>query len=321
MPAPPKLECNRITGDVVIVAEERASRPLQTTKRQHQGQTTCPFCAGHENLTPPQVAAYPANAPWQVRVVPNKFPAVSAEPSLTGSSIVAGVHEVIIESPRHIESFTELSDSAIQLVFRVLRDRLSVAYQRNDVKYVQLFKNARADAGASLSHSHSQLLATSMLPPRVMRQFDLANDRESEKQECPLCVRGENASLIGHIVTALDGWLAVCPFGSRFPYQTWFFLTTHQSHFADCDDRAISVLALLVKRVIGRMEDQLDRPAYNFVVHSAPPEPGCRGFHWYAELFPRVATAGGFEWGSGAFINPVPAAKAASTLRPLDDNS
>src|SRR5262245_51865364 len=154
----------------VIIGGERGGRPNEFVEATTRASgLTCPFCAGHEGETPPAIATYGANgkAKWLVRVVPNKFPAVTVDqPSGFGR------HEVIIESPRHVASLSELSDEEAEAAFVAYRDRLAELKREGQFQYVQIFKNVGPAAGASLEHVHSQLVALSSVPEVVQQELD-----------------------------------------------------------------------------------------------------------------------------------------------------
>ena len=197
-----EMRRDRLSDRWVIIAENRAGRPNEFRPATSRHITVpCPFCRGQELETPAAVAVYgtdsdaAAERGWQVRVVPNKYPAVRAD-AVSGDSSdglhpvspAVGIHEVIIESPRHVVSLSGLTDTQVEWTFQAYRERLA-ACRRNDARlaYGLVFKNARADGGASLEHSHSQLIATERVPLEVASEWAGAARFFHESGSCAFC--------------------------------------------------------------------------------------------------------------------------------------
>ena len=316
---------------------------------QHQ----CPFCRGRENETPPPVAVY--SDPWLVRVVPNKFPAVNGVQSLKFSGVdvvrnvlpheledqsveppvarqdevnkpsidlfharqVIGAHEVIIESPLHLCSLTQLDRQTAWLIFRAYRDRLLHWSHCDDIAYAVVFKNVGLDAGASLIHTHSQLIATNILPTDVKRSTERMEHFRRTENACLFCrMAADELEEKVRIVAQTEDFVAFCPFASRLPSLVTVVPRAHQSAFENTSDEGLEQLAWLVHRLLRSIEICYPQAAYNYVLHTAPK--GSRdspSFHWRLEIFPRLTRVAGFEWGSDCFINPLPPELAAQRLR------
>ena len=323
-----ELRQDPLTGRWTIIGSERAGRPnefVEESVRLTAG--SCPFCAGNEHETPDAVATYPAKGPWQVRVVPNKYPAVALVNGVNGShgpkpaSHVKqpgwGMHEVIIESPRHVVSMSDLTTAEATLVFRAYRDRLKALRQVEGLQYVQIFKNVGPAAGASMEHAHSQLIALNRVPEAIEQEIGCFCEAQ-EKYGKPLLekiIQDEVAA--GHrIVAETERYVAFCPWASRFAYEVCLAPRKQQTSFEDVKDAELGEIAGIVRDVIGRIERALGVPAYNFFLHTQPfDSPRCDHYHWHIEIFPRVTKTAGFEWSTGCFINPVPPEAAAETLR------
>ncbi len=315
----------------VIIAPNRANRPEQfEADAGRQMPERCPFCRGYEGQTPPKVASYAENGSpagkggWQVRVVPNLYPAVEiGEKPLTKSEGIyetrtgVGAHEVIIESPEHVVSFTQLDDSQAALVFHAYRDRLLALGKDPRLAYAQVFKNSGSAAGASLEHTHSQLIATAVVPTQV--QHELAKSRAYHQQHdrCVFCVMLEEELAEGtRIVAESQHFVAFCPFASQFPYETWIMPRQHASRFEDAEAGKIAEFTVLLKGIIGRVESLMSDPAFNYLIHTAPFDiPLVSHYHWHLEIFPRLTKTAGFEWGAGDYINTVAPEDAAAILR------
>ena len=322
----------------VIIAPQRSTRPddFVTPPVRVQDPSACPFCFGKEGQTPDAVASYGASEEqWQVRVVPNKFPAVSALGNTESFSAVAGglqendkidlflrrqstgAHEVIVESPKHIVSVSELDRSQIRLVFQAYIDRLDFWLSQPEINYAVLFKNVGQDAGASLAHTHSQLIATEILPTEVARITERMNLFYEKEGDCLFCrMVQDELEQQTRVVDETPDFLAFCPFASRTPSLINIVPKAHRSRFEVQDDFETEQLSWLTHRVIRRLEKCFPDSSYNFVIHTAPSrDVQEEAFHWRMELFPRVTKVAGFEWGSDCFINPQSPEDAAQQLR------
>ena len=314
----------------VIIGNDRASRPQEFEEQvvRRRGQR-CPFCPGSEDQTPVALAVYkqPGQAHWGVRVVPNKYPAVEPLSQVNGSARTgellfdsrpaAGQHEVIIESPRHVVSLSELTDEECALVFAAYQDRLAACRREAQLRYVQIFKNVGAAGGATIEHSHSQLLALPHVPTHV--QGELENCRRYAQQNGrPLLAAVLEAELLrgDRIVAESDQFVALCPWASRFPYEVWIVPRQGQSDFSAASPAQVWQAAAMTRDLIGRIERTLGNVGYNYLLHTQPFDTSRYDhYHWHIELFPRITKVAGFEWSTGVFINTVAPEAAAAALR------
>ncbi len=330
----PDLRKDPIVGRWVIVAKSRAKRPydFDSTPQRRRGQF-CPFCEGNEDMTPDEIIAYrrPGSQVnregWRVRVVPNKFPALEIEGELhkRGEGIYdmmrgVGAHEVIIESPRHLVSTSELTDEELREVLWVYRDRLVDIKKDPRLVYGMIFKNVGAAAGASLEHSHSQLIVTPIVPINVWEEMTGSLEFFRYRGRCVYCdMIQQELATEKRVVVDTPGFLAFCPFASRFPFETWILPKVHSSHFENIQKNGVDELSGITRQVIGKIEAALDQPAYNYIIHTAPFDTQELGhYHWHLEIMPSLTRAAGFEWGTGFYINPVPPESAAAFLREVD---
>ena len=329
------LRKDPIVGRWVIVAENRAARPqdfeseAQDAGRKANGRI-CPFCEGNEQHTPAEIAAVREpnsvvdRTGWRVRVVPNKFPALETEGELDRKSdglydMMQGVgaHEVIIESPRHIFSTSELSETELAEVLCIYRDRLVELKKDRRLAYGMVFKNVGQAAGASLEHLHSQLIATPIVPINVWEEMTGSLEFYNYRGCCVYCdmIRRELEEK-KRIVLETSEFVALSPFASRFAYETWILPKIHSSRYENVDSTVAAELSGVLKVVIEKLENVLEKPAYNYIIHTAPFDTNEVGhYHWHIEIMPRVSKAAGFEWGTGFYINPVPPENAAAVLR------
>lgn len=333
----PDLRKDPIVGRWVIVAKSRAKRPhdFDSTPKLHSG-AFCPFCEGNEHHTPGEIIAYrnagsaPNREGWRLRVVPNKFPALEIEGELNkrGEGIYdmmrgVGAHEVIIESPEHLLSTADLAEENLREVFWVYRDRLVDLKKDRRLVYGMIFKNVGEAAGASLEHTHSQLIVTPIVPINVWEEMTGSLEFYNYRGRCVFCdMIQQELATEKRIVVDLPGFVAFCPFASRFPFETWILPKVHSSHYENIQKNGIEEAARVMKQVIAKIEVALDRPAYNYIIHTAPFDSQELGhYHWHIEIIPRLTKTAGFEWGSGFYINPVPPEDAAAFLREVEVES
>ncbi len=316
-----------VNGHWVIIASNRSARPDEYVEADWERVSTqCPFCAGNEEETPPEIVRFPAGRKrsWQVRVVPNKYPAVAPHdrppmglPLPLQALSGYGVHEVVVESPRHVTSWTELSVAQVGLVCRAFAQRLSELRGRGDLIYGVVFKNVGAAAGASLEHVHSQVLATALLPPPIVMR--MAHWREAFHDAGKTVVArwlDEEMRAAVRVVATTENFVAICPFASRVPYETRIVPLKQQPYFEKTPASLRDELAALIHDILRRIERASARAAYNLIIHTAPFDtPPHDYYHWHLEVLPRLTRAAGFEWGTGCFINPLAPEAAAERLR------
>lgn len=329
----PELRKEPVSGRWVIIATERALRPSDFITAPHSIKGNfCPFCAGNEDKTPPEIMAYrergssPNSRGWRVRVVPNKFPALKIEGELSkrGDGIYdlmngIGAHEVIIECPQHVISLTDLEPRYIQEVIWTYRDRLVDLKKDKRMIYGMLFKNVGAAAGASLEHTHTQLIVTPIVPLVVATEMEGSLAFYKYRGRCLFCdMMRQEISTASRIV--LDGtyFCTFAPYASRFPFELWILPKNHSSHFENIQKFEVEELAETLWTALAKLEGSLEQPPYNFIIHTSPfDHPELDYYHWHIEIIPRLTRVAGFEWGTGFYINPVPPENAAEYLRQL----
>jgi len=331
-----ELRQDPLTGAVVLIAEDRGRRPHEFERRSvRKPNLECPFCRGNEAATPTALATYPPPArpgdnskDWLVRVIPNRYPAVTplpagaaaarrVGPDPTTCEEIGGAHELFVEAPDHVASLTELSPAGRRLVFHAYRDRIAALRDRGNVTYSLIFKNAGEAAGASIEHIHSQLVGLPFTPPVVQHEI-IANERyfEQHGRAAGPAIAAQEIACGERVVVRSDSFAAYCPFASRFPFEQRIAPLAPPARFEDLSDQSLADLAEFVGRAIGRLEIAIDHPDYNYYLHTAPFDTSAdEHYYWHIEVFPRIAKIAGFEWGSGCFLNSVAPERAASILR------
>lgn len=325
-------------GRWVIIAPERAKRPdLVSTTAAERKPAPCIFCGGQEALDPTEIYAIRApgtarNTPgWQVRVLPNKYPVLRIEGKLVREGVGMfdmlsgiGAHEVIVETPEHNLELADLPEPQIANVIRAYRERMYDLGGDDRFKYVMIFKNQGYLAGATMTHAHSQLIATPVTPKRVKEELVGAQRYYDFKRRCVFCdiIKQEGKLTRERLVFENDTFLVLSPFAARVPYETWIVPKQHNCDFVAISQPEYAGLAGALKTVLLKMRTALSDPPFNFLIHTAPfrrPRAGYWAtiqfdYHWHLEIIPRLTRPAGFEEGSGFYINPVTPEEAAETL-------
>jgi UDPglucose--hexose-1-phosphate uridylyltransferase len=327
----PELRQDIVTGTWIIVATERAMRPSGFSKICTAAAVEtkeCPFCPGHEIMTPLEVFAIrpddtePNSPGWLVRVVPNKFPALETGEK-TGESTALfprrgaeGANEVIIHSPDHNKNLATMTLEEVALVLRVYRQRYRANSEDPDVRYVHIIVNHGREAGASLEHSHSQLFGVPLVPPLVQQELAGASWHHKSKGECVFCrILREELEAGERVISETDGFVALAPFASRMPFEVWVIPRLHQESFDMISDGRLDDFAQIMQDMLARYREGFDDPPYNYYIHSAPCDgSGYEYYHWHVEMFPKLTTLGSFELGTSMMINITTPEHAAAYL-------
>ena len=314
----PELRQNPVNKEWVIIATERARRPHELARKLDDQKPlpaysqTCPFCPGNESMAPPLTMQIVREGNWQVRVVPNKFAALSSEgevnrrtEGLKRSVSGVGIHEVIVETPDHSKTTALLNDDDAELILQCYHERYLAISRDTRVDLITIFKNHGAVAGSSLEHPHSQLIATPIISPEIRRRMEDAMRFYDDEGRCLFCkVMEEELSDGIRIVEESAFFVAFIPYASLSPFAMWIFPRRHMASFGQIHPEEITDLARLLRSVLARFYFALGNPDFNYVIRSAPSENRySRYYHWYISLIPRLTRVAGFELGSGMYIN------------------
>ena len=333
----------------VIIAASRGKRPHDfATTPEETKSAGCPFCGGNEGKTPPEIYALrppdtqPNSPGWDVRVVQNKFPALTIEASLKRSGIGLldrmggfGAHEVIIETPEHDQDLAIATVEQVNFVLAVFRQRL--VDLRNDPRFrhIIIFRNYGSAAGASLSHPHSQLIALPIVPLLVKEKLRSARTHYFHKERCIFCdLVEQETALPDRVVLENEDFVVLSPFAARFPFELQIFPRRHMHDYVMMTDSEQFSLAGILKETLLKYRGLLGDPAYNLMLQTSPSTLARMGhpeywgtlasdYHWHIELMPRLTKVAGFEWGTNFYINPVSPESATKFLRgePTDEVS
>jgi UDPglucose--hexose-1-phosphate uridylyltransferase len=331
----PQLRQDPTTKEWVIIATERAKRPHDFRKAEPiieklPYKEGCPFCSGNEHLTPHETLAYrtggrPDSKGWWVRVIPNKFPALSPEGSLERNEEKGffrmmdgvGIHEVVIESPLHDQLLPLMEDKQVEEVLIAYRERSLALKEDPRIKLIILFKNHGEAAGTSLDHTHSQLVGTSVVPSNIRKKLEEAARYYDDRGRCVYCDVIEEELRFGkRIVEHTEKFVVIQPFASRLPFETWILPKTHQASFGLISIEDSKAFSKILKSTLYKLYSKLNNPDYNYVIHMAPIKDEWEDYyHWHFQIIPRLTTPAGFEMGSGIYINVSLPEETAQFLR------
>jgi len=330
-----ELRQNPATKEWVIIATERSLRPEQmgghTITALPEEKAVCPFCPGNEAMTPPEILSYrtyatkPNSPGWWIRIVPNKFPALVPKGDLKRVKahkffrhmMGVGEHEVIIESPDHDKSIATMDQKDVEEIFLAYRERYLAHIQDPRFEMIIIFKNHGIQAGTSLRHPHSQLIATPVTPMHIRHRIEEAMRYFDDYGECVYCamLKKEKKNQ-ERIVLETENYMVFEPFAARTPYETWVLPKTHNSSFQDVSKEEIKELAFAMKQTLTKIYKLLNNPDFNYMILSSPcHEKDGEYYHWHVQILPRIASFAGFELGSGIYINTVSPENAARQLR------
>jgi UDPglucose--hexose-1-phosphate uridylyltransferase len=317
------MRLNQLTGRWVTIVAERAERPTDFAPRDRfveaDAGRPCPFCPGNEEETPPALETVDEGGSWQLRVVPNLYPAFEGDDGFVVRNLgpvhvmaeASGIHEVLVYSPDHQASLATLDDAAAGQLMQALKRRFEDHAATPHVRYTQFIVNHGREAGASLAHPHGQLLGLPFVPGEVLDE-ERAFARFAGG--CVLCTTVE-AELAAdeRVVFADDDVVALCPYWSGAPYELLIVPRRHDQHLQDADDDTLAAMGRALRDATAHLNAALGDVAYNVGFHTAPHQ-HTGEYHWHVHVWPNLVTQAGFERGTGVLINIVPPEDAAATL-------
>lgn len=325
----PELRKDPISGRWVIISVERGKRPSDFGMRVSPKKGGfCAFCEGNEHTTPKELLAFRSNGNgpdtpgWTTRVVPNKFPALNTEGELdrVGEGIFdkmngIGAHEVFIECPDHNLTLSTMPLKSVEDLFLAFHERSTVLKKDPRFKYILVFKNEGDAAGATLEHTHSQLIALPIVPQLVEEELNQSRQYYQYKDRCIFCdiIRQEIKDKI-RVTAENENFIALSPFAPRSPFEMIILPKQHESSFGP--DSNFPLLAQILQQTLKQIDKVLELPPYNLMIHTSPfKDESNEYYHWHIEIIPKLTKIAGFEWGSGFYINPMPPEEAANFMK------
>jgi len=339
-----------IPSESVLVATARGMRPKKAEElaprdsRAHVD--SCPFCRGNEDKTPPTIFSTPDGTDWRIRIVENLYPVLGDDRPQQALSLGLqqtidgyGRHEVIIDNPNHGIALHEMDLDHLALLFATYRERMQSLYAADPrLRYVLVFKNFGPAAGASIPHTHSQMVALPVVPDNVQAEVDHSHRYYEKHHSCVFCALIDEALTfetriydresgevrrridVGqYVVEKGEHFIAIKPFASRYEWEIHILPLAHQPDYLDCDAAKLGDFARVLKRTMARLDAVLGGVQYNYFLHSLPHDSrydsNRPSYHWHLEICPRTSIPTGFELGSGLFVNTVSPEAAAESLR------
>jgi UDPglucose--hexose-1-phosphate uridylyltransferase len=329
----PELRKDPVTGTWVIISEERKKRPKYyqiIVDKDLSIPQNCPFCPGNESMTPPETFALrpghsrPNEPGWSLRVVPNKFPALRIEGELLKSGegfydkiSGIGAHEVIIETPQHPVERSDMDSAQVMNTLAAARSRIQDLKKDTRFKYIMVFKNFGPTAGATLSHSHTQLIALPVVPLRVQEEIEGARAHFALKERCIFCdIIHYESEADRRLLGENEHFIVLAPYAPRFSFELAVYPKRHNPAFESTPDAELESLSAILSETLNKVSRLLNRPDYNLIIHNAPCANNVGEFyHWHIEFMPVLARVAGFEWGTGFYINPISPEESVQSLK------
>ncbi len=317
-----ELRQDILTGEWVIFAGNRMKRPYDFIKKSVPKTTDshdCQFCPGNERLTTRPVYQDGADGKWNIRVFPNKYPAVSEDCSLAdgegfyNAEAGKGIHEVVVDTPNHTEVIHDFSEERLFEIFKVIRQRFLDISSSEGIRYVQIFKNCGPEAGASILHSHWQIIGVPVIPKEQTAVIDRSQRYRAENGGCIICsILEHEMKMRTRIIAENEYFTAFSPYASKMSYETAIAAKGHISSFGDFSDDMLKALAEMLKMVLSAVKTLRKEICYNLCFEDTPEgEDG----HWYMKVLPRMGNPAGFEYGTNSYINPILPEDAAEYMR------
>lgn len=324
-----ELRHDELTGAWAILAESRSGRPRPNSRRERpevpSHDPSCPFCRGNEGKTPTEIARYSLTGRqgWQVRIVPNFFPILTTAQAITTKTPpqspatgAAGLHEVVVETPRHDARPASMAPDELQLVIIAWRERLLEISRELNLRYVVIFKNFGETAGASLTHPHSQIVASDFVPPRFKGAVARARHLHRSGAGSSFERLADQESPGPRLILATDHFVSFLPFAPVLPFEVRLLPRRQRSSIADVPDVELADLTVHLLRLFQALQNGMNDPDFNLIVHTMPfRKRNTRYLSWYIQLIPRLATMGGFEIASGVLVLSLSPEETAQVMR------
>lgn len=319
-----------------VLSDSRGPDEYDVQKESSDG-SSCRFCSGRENETPHEIAAIRENTTqpdtpgWQARVIPSTSPIFQIEGDLGRRGVgmydrmnSIGANEILIETPEHNQRPEDMGFEHMKGILDLYKKRAADLEQDARMRYIFISKNSGRLAGAHMSHPHSQIIATPVIPKFVKEELDGARNYYAYKERCIFCdTMMEELRTGSRVIIETRNFIAFCPYAQRFPFEILILPKRHMCSFIDISENESEDFGLMLSSVIKRLRMVLKNPPYNYIIHTAPnriPRQNhwhtiSEDFHWHMEVIPRLTLVNGFEWGSDFYVVTTSPENAAKYLR------
>ncbi len=323
-----QLRKDILTGEWVIFASNRREKPYQfkrkTISNESALEENCPFCPGNETQTPEKIYQNGDDGSWDIRVFRNMYPAVDTEsfeqcyenfyPSQAG----IGIHEVVVDTPDHSFDLCGFSKEHMLKVLKTLQFRFNKLKEEDFINYIQIFKNNGPEAGASIAHSHWQIMGVSVVPQVQEKVFLKLENYEKKHGKCIICeILKHEKTEEKRIIYETNEFVAFVPYAAKFSFEIWVVPKNHISSYSDFDEKLLDDLGETLKVLLNKVKKIRKGICFNLCFQDEPKNTSKGIFHWHLRILPRIGAPAGFEFATGSYINPMLPEEAAEKLREL----
>lgn len=310
----------------VVFASNRKDKPYNykhnKNKIEENCNKICPFCPGNESMTTPTLYELKNEKGWEIRVFENMYPAVSLTDcenkndgfyeSLGGK----GIHEIVVDTPEHKMDTSDENDEHFVRLFKVLGKRLELMMKNENVEYVQIFKNNGPFAGASITHSHWQIMSIPVMAHEQEMALKAYSEYKEKNGRCLMCdIIEHERKEKSRMVFENNEFSVFTPYAARQSYELWIVPKRHISTISELTEEEMISLAGVLKDMIGRVNNIMHNISFNICIQETPKSAPEGLFHWYIRILPRLGSWAGFEFATRCFINPVVPEFAAEFYR------
>jgi UDPglucose--hexose-1-phosphate uridylyltransferase len=327
----------------VVIATERARRPTDFVKQKSESAktATCPLCPGNELMTPPANLVYLAengtirkdkeqgdfrSSNWLIRSIPNMYPAFSPPKNIADERQIMkndsfgyaiGHHEVLVESPNHNDHPSDAPLAQVINVINAYKDRANEIAQKPYVQYVQIFRNHGLEAGASLSHAHSQIIATPFTPTIIKQEIDSSKNYQIQHGNCVFCDLIKQETQTTRFIMDNEHFTVFAPYASVHPMEFWIVPKRHAVNILNLTTVETEAFAQTVQTTLKALKKIVNDPPYNFGIHMTINKESADYYHWHLEVYPHLSIWAGFEKSTGMYINTIKPETAAAELKKI----
>lgn len=308
---------------------------LEEIKKDNSSKTICPYCPGNENYTPSAIVSLVIKSgilqrlsdsegntikDWSVRVFNSNSPIIAQSNSTLYtdkplySEPAYGYHQILVATPNHNETFSNISVEQWCNVLLVLQDRIRWLYSQKKVTYVSVYINNGNKCGTKIDHSHINIVTFSEVPPFVESKALLSHRFVNENGNCPSCIAISTELDGPRQILATDNFIAFCPWASIYPFEFSIYPKKHSTTLTKISQKEIFDLAMILRSTLGGMSQVLNNPSFNLIFQLSPEKKNSRQFHWHIEIYPHICELTGLEKGFGVFVNSILPETAASKL-------
>lgn len=314
----------------ILIAPERRHNEGKT---EVSDEKVCPFCKGNEEMTPREIERLrwtsKKDSDWDLRIIPDKFALLKKGNNLGRKGLgfydvmnSVGHHELVIETPKHGETWWDYDKTRMCRILQAYRDRFLKFKKERNLMHTVVVKSHGIRADHSM-HSHSHMLGLPFVVKRVEEEVRNAEEYYRMKDRCIYCdIISEEINVGVRMVYENNDYVVFTPFASRFQFEVWIIPKIHQADYLQVSNEAISNLADAFSILFKKINDQLKNPPFSIVLHTSPMKLSDTEFyHWHWELKPTSLDMAGFEWATGLYMNKFLPEEAAYILRRANPSS